>query len=164
MPFSSLGFAPQLHALLQRALREQGYQAPTPIQAQAIPAILQGHDVLACAQTGSGKTAAFVLPLLQQFALDVSKPPRRVRSLVLVPTRELAMQVAESFTRLSYTLPRQIKVVAVFGGVSINPQMIDLRWGADVVVATPGRLLDQLPEQLRALHCIDLDRTLLDVG
>ena len=169
MPFSSLGFAPQLHALLQRALREQGYQAPTPIQAQAIPAILQGHDVLACAQTGSGKTAAFVLPLLQQFALDVSKPPRRVRSLVLVPTRELAMQVAESFTHLSYTLPRQIKVVAIFGGVSINPQMTELRWGADVVVATPGRLLDLLDSnalslaQVNTLVLDEADR-LLDLG
>ena len=169
MPFSSLGFSPELLPLLQRALHEPGYAAPTPIQAQAIPVILQGHDVLASAQTGSGKTAAFVLPLLQQFALDSAKPPRRVRSLVLVPTRELAAQVGEVFNQLAKHLPRRIKVAVLFGGVSINPQMIDLRWSADVVVATPGRLLDLVENNalslahVRSLVLDEADR-LLDLG
>ncbi len=169
MPFSRLGFAPELLPLLQRALQAKGYAAPTPIQLQAIPVILQGHDVVASAQTGSGKTAAFVLPLLQQFALASSKPPRRVRSLVLVPTRELATQVGDVFTQLAHYLPRRIKVATVFGGVSINPQMIDLRWGADVVVATPGRLLDLVEHNALSLAHVNtlvLDEAdrLLDLG
>ena len=169
MPFSSLGFSPELLPVLQRALQEQGYAAPTSIQVQAIPLILQKQDVLASAQTGSGKTATFVLPLLQQFAQATDKPPRRLRSLVLVPTRELAAQVGETFNRLAKHLPRRIKVSAVFGGVSINPQMIDLRWGADVVVATPGRLLDLVDNnalslaQVQTLVLDEADR-LLDLG
>ena len=169
MPFSSLGFTPELLLLLQRALQAKGYVAPTPIQAQAIPLILQGNDLVASAQTGSGKTAAFVLPLLQQFALSSPKPPRRVRSLVLVPTRELAAQVGETFNQLAEYLPRRIKVAVVFGGVSINPQMIDLRWGADVVVATPGRLLDLVENNALSLAHVNtlvLDEAdrLLDLG
>lgn len=169
MPFSSLGFSPALLPLLLRALQEQGYALPTAIQAQAIPVILQGHDVLGCAQTGSGKTAAFVLPLLQQFAQASDKPPRRLRSLVLVPTRELAAQVGETFNLLAKYLPRRIKVATVFGGVSINPQMIDLRWGADVVVATPGRLLDLVENNALSLaHAstlvLDEADRLLDLG
>ena len=169
MPFSSLGFTPELLPLLQRALQEKGYAAPTLIQAQAIPLILQGNDLVASAQTGSGKTAAFVLPLLQQFALSSPKPPRRVRSLVLVPTRELAAQVGETFNQLAGYLPRRIKVAVVFGGVSINPQMIDLRWGADVVVATPGRLLDLVENNALSLAHVNtlvLDEAdrLLDLG
>ena len=169
MPFSSLGFTPELLPLLQRALQAKGYVAPTPIQAQAIPLILQGTDLVASAQTGSGKTAAFVLPLLQQFALSSPKPPRRVRSLVLVPTRELAAQVGETFNQLAGYLPRRIKVAVVFGGVSINPQMIDLRWGADVVVATPGRLLDLVENNALSLAHVNtlvLDEAdrLLDLG
>lgn len=169
MPFSMLGFAPELLPLLQRVLQEKSYAAPTPIQAQAIPVILHGHDVVASAQTGSGKTAAFVLPLLQQFALGSPKPPRRVRSLVLVPTRELAAQVGETFNQLAQYLPRRIKVATVFGGVSINPQMIDLRWGADVVVGTPGRLLDLVENNALSLAHVgtlvldEADR-LLDLG
>ena len=169
MPFSSLGFSPALLPLLLRALQEQGYALPTAIQAQAIPVILQGHDVLGCAQTGSGKTAAFALPLLQQFALGPAKPPRRMRSLVLVPTRELAAQVGEVFKQLATCLPRRIKVAVVFGGVSINPQMVDLRWGADVVVATPGRLLDLVDNNALSLAHVqtlvldEADR-LLDLG
>ena len=169
MPFSPLGFSPELLPLLQRALQEQAYAAPTPIQAQAIPLILHGNDVVACAQTGSGKTAAFVLPLLQQFALSSPRPPRRVRSLVLVPTRELAAQVGEAFRQLGHYLPRRVKVAVVFGGVSINPQMIDLRWGADIVVATPGRLLDLVDHNalslahVNALVLDEADR-LLDLG
>jgi superfamily II DNA/RNA helicase len=169
MPFSTLGFAPELLPPLQRVLREKGYVAPTPIQTQAIPVILQGHDVVASAHTGSGKTAAFVLPVLQQFTLASSTPQRRVRSLVLVPTRELAAQVGETFNQLAAYLPRRIKVATVFGGVSINPQMIDLRWGADVVVATPGRLLDLVDNnalRLAHVHTLVLDEAdrLLDLG
>ena len=169
MPFSSLGIAPDLLPLLQRALDQAGYAAPTPIQELAIPAILRGQDLLACARTGSGKTAAFALPLLQQFALASSTPPRRVRSLVLVPTRELAAQVGGTFVQLGQHLAPPIKVAVVFGGVSINPQMIDLRWGADLVVATPGRLLDLVDHNALSLAHVNtlvLDEAdrLLDLG
>ena len=169
MPFSSLGFSQELLPLLQRALDEAGYAAPTPVQAQSIPAILEGHDVLASAQTGSGKTAAFVLPLLQQFAQAPHAPPRRVRSLVLAPTRELAAQVGATFDRLAAYLPRRLQVAVVFGGVSINPQMVDLRWGADIVVATPGRLLDLVDNNALSLaHAgtlvLDEADRLLDLG
>jgi superfamily II DNA/RNA helicase len=138
MPFSSLGLSP---ALLH-AVSTKGYLAPTPIQTAAIPAILQGRDVLGSAQTGSGKTAAFVLPLLQHLLAGPQEKPRRVRALVLVPTRELAAQVGETVRSLAQQLPQVLKVATVFGGVSINPQMMNLRGGADIVVATPGRLLD----------------------
>ncbi|MET0893970.1 MAG: DEAD/DEAH box helicase [Pseudoxanthomonas sp.] len=169
MPFSSLGFSPELLSLLQRALQEKGYAAPTPIQLQAIPVILLGHDLLACAQTGSGKTAAFALPLLQQFAQASAAPPRRVRSLVLVPTRELAAQVGDTFTQFARHLAPRIKIAVLTGGVSINPQMIDLRWGADIVVATPGRLLDLVDNNALSLAHVgtlvldEADR-LLDLG
>ncbi|HYM85182.1 MAG TPA: DEAD/DEAH box helicase [Pseudoxanthomonas sp.] len=169
MPFSSLGLSPELLPFFQSALDEANYTAPTPIQAQTIPVILQGHDVLGRAQTGSGKTAAFVLPLLQQFAQTSPTPPRRVRSLILVPTRELAAQVGETFICLAEYLPRRIKVAVVFGGISINPQMIDLRWGADIVVATPGRLLDLVDNNALSLAHVstlvldEADR-LLDLG
>ncbi|MDI1273140.1 DEAD/DEAH box helicase [Polaromonas sp.] len=138
MPFSSLGLSPALI----HAVSNKGYLAPTPVQAAAIPAILQGRDVLGSAQTGSGKTAAFVLPLLQQLLTGPHEKPRRVRALVLVPTRELAAQVGETVRSLAQQLPQALKVATVFGGVSINPQMMNLRGGADIVVATPGRLLD----------------------
>ncbi|MEN9544615.1 MAG: ATP-dependent helicase rhlE [Pseudomonadota bacterium] len=141
MSFASLGLVP---ALL-RATGERGYLEPTPIQAMAIPAILAGRDLLGRARTGSGKTAAFALPLLQRQAQAGCEPVRRVRqvhTLVLVPTRELALQVGESFRLLARHLAPAPKVVAAFGGVSINPQMMALRGGADVIVATPGRLLD----------------------
>ena len=169
MPFSSLGIAPDLLPLLKRALDQAGYVAPTPIQERAIPVILRGQDLLARAQTGSGKTAAFVLPLLQQFALASFAPPRRVRSLVLVPTRELAAQVGDTFVQLGQHLSPPIKVATVFGGVSINPQMFDLRWGADLVVATPGRLLDLIDNNALSLAHVstlvldEADR-LLDLG
>ena len=169
MPFSSLGFSPDVLSLLKRALDQAGYAAPTPIQERAIPAILRGQDLLARAQTGSGKTAAFALPLLQQYALASSAPPRRVRSLVLVPTRELAAQVGDTFVQLGQHLSPRIKVATVFGGVSINPQMIDLRWGADIVVATPGRLLDLVDNNALSLAHVNtlvLDEAdrLLDLG
>jgi superfamily II DNA/RNA helicase len=138
MPFSELGLSPEL----LRAIDEANYVAPTPVQAAAIPAILRAQDVRACAQTGSGKTAAFALPMLQRLLGQVAVSDRRVSGLVLVPTRELAIQVGEAFRLFSRYLPQPVKVLTVFGGVSINPQMMALRGGADIVVATPGRLLD----------------------
>ncbi len=136
MSFQTLGLSP---ALL-RAVREQGYHAPTAIQAAAIPAVLTGGDLLALAQTGSGKTAAFALPLLQR--LLQSAPSRQPRALLLLPTRELAVQVGEVLRELARHLPERLKIAVLFGGVSINPQLMGLRGGADIVVATPGRLLD----------------------
>jgi len=140
MPFTSLGLSPDL----LRAVRAKAYLTPTAIQAAVIPAVLQGRDVLATAQTGSGKTAAFALPLLQQLQQMTLEKPRRVHMLVLVPTRELAAQVADTLKGFAQSLPQAVKVVSVFGGVSVNPQMMKLRGGADIVVATPGRLLDLL--------------------
>jgi ATP-dependent RNA helicase RhlE len=136
MPFSSLGLAPSL----VRAVSDSGFLAPTPIQSAAIPAILRGSDVLGSAQTGSGKTAAFALPLLQML-LD-SGAARQTSALILVPTRELAAQVGAEIGQLARFMPRPVKVAILFGGVSVNPQMMALRGGADIVVATPGRLLD----------------------
>ncbi|MEO6856537.1 MAG: DEAD/DEAH box helicase, partial [Rhodoferax sp.] len=166
MPFASLGLAP---ALL-RAVREQGFTAPTAIQTSAIPAIVRGADVWAAAPTGSGKTAAFALPLLQRL-LDAPRPDgkRRPRVLVLVPTRELAAQVAEVFRGLAQHLPQPLKIAVIFGGVSINPQMMGLRGGADIVVATPGRLLDLVDHnalQLSHVAALVLDEAdrLLDLG
>ncbi|HEY0340356.1 MAG TPA: DEAD/DEAH box helicase, partial [Steroidobacteraceae bacterium] len=138
MPFSSLGLSEEL----LRAVTESNYTAPTPVQTQAIPAVLAGRDVWACAQTGSGKTAAFALPLLQSMSGADRGTPLPLNTLVLVPTRELAAQVGESIRHFAGYLQRPLKVIAVFGGVSINPQMMALRGGADIVVATPGRLLD----------------------
>jgi ATP-dependent RNA helicase RhlE len=169
MPFSALGLSPTTLPALLRALSEKGFTAPTEIQAAAIPAILQGRDVLASAQTGSGKTAAFVLPLLQQIALASPTSPRRTHGLILVPTRELAVQVGEALDSLGKYLPQRVKVAVVFGGVSINPQMMRMRGGVDVVVATPGRLLDLLAHnalgiaQVSTLVLDEADR-LLDMG
>jgi superfamily II DNA/RNA helicase len=169
MPFSSLGFSPATLPTLLRALGEKGYLAPTAIQAAAIPAILQGRDVVASAQTGSGKTAAFSLPMLQQLAESGAKTPRRTRGLILVPTRELAAQVGEAIVGFAKYLPHRVKVAVLFGGVSINPQMMNLRGGADIVVATPGRLLDLVEHNalsLAAVSTLVLDEAdrLLDLG
>ncbi|MGJ7567567.1 DEAD/DEAH box helicase [Variovorax sp. GB1R11] len=165
MPFVSLGLAP---ALVQAAA-ESGYAAPTAIQAAAIPAILQGRDVRGSAQTGSGKTAAFSLPLLQRLSAQRVDGPRRVRALVLVPTRELAAQVGETMRSLAQHLPERLKIVVAFGGVSINPQMMGLRGGADIVIATPGRLLDLVEHnalKLNAVSTLVLDEAdrLFDLG
>jgi ATP-dependent RNA helicase RhlE len=165
MPFTALGLAPAL----AQAAAELGFTVPTPIQLQAIPAILGGSDVLATAQTGSGKTAAYVLPLLQRLQGGTRHTPRRVRALVLVPTRELAAQVGEVVRSLGQHLGERPKVAVVFGGVSINPQMMALRGGADVVVATPGRLLDLVEHnalRLSAVEMLVLDEAdrLLDLG
>lgn len=137
MPFTSLG----LSELLLKALEQQNYAKPYPIQKQAIPVVLQGRDMLGIAQTGSGKTASFVLPILELMRKAAPSKNRHVRTLVLVPTRELAIQVEEVFRLFSDALPERIKSLAVYGGVSINPQMIKMQ-GVEILVATPGRLLD----------------------
>ncbi len=137
-----------------------GLAIPTPIQAEAIPAALQGRDLWATAPTGSGKTLAFALPLVQQHLLTPRQTNfrRPVRTLVLVPTRELALQVGDVFTQLGH--PLGLKVAVVYGGVSVNPQMMGLRGGADIVVATPGRLLDLVDHN--ALRLLDVQHLVLD--
>jgi len=169
MSFSTLGFSPAILPALQRALNDKGYLAPTAIQQAAIPAILQGRDVVGSAQTGSGKTAAFALPMLQLLMDAPLTKTRIVRGLVLVPTRELAAQVGEAIVVFGKYLPQLPKVTVVFGGVSINPQMMGLRSGADIVVATPGRLIDLLAHnalKLDGVHMLVLDEAdrLLDLG
>ncbi len=165
MPFISLGLAPTL----AQAAAELGFTAPTPIQLEAIPVVLSGADLLATAQTGSGKTAAFALPLLQRLQTGPMHTPRRVRALVLVPTRELAAQVGEVLRSLAQHLPSRPRIAVAFGGVSINPQLMALRGGADVMVATPGRLLDLVEHNALRLSAVELlvldeaDR-LLDLG
>lgn len=165
MSFSALGLCPEL----LQAIAEAKYPAPTPVQTAAISPILNARDVQACAPTGSGKTLAFVAPMLQRLIGRTAEADRCVGSLVLVPTRELAMQVGEAFQYLASYLPRRIRVLAVYGGVSINPQMMALRGGADVVVATPGRLLDLADHnavRLRSVSTLVLDEAdrLLDEG
>ena len=140
MTFTSL----KLSVPLLSAIAEKGYTVPTPVQIAAIPAVLRGADVWASAQTGSGKTAAFALPLLQRLSVSRRPAGRFVRALILVPTRELAVQIGESIRRYGRFLAEPVKTLVVYGGVSINPQMMALGGGADVIVATPGRLLDLL--------------------
>ena len=157
--FADLGLAPAL----ARAAADAGWPSASAIQAVAVPPILQGHDVLGQAPTGSGKTAAFVLPLLQRLLADPrtgAERPRRLRALVLAPTRELALQIADTVKALSRGLQPALKCVVAVGGASINPQMMALRGGADLVVATPGRLLDLLDH--RALQLGDLAVLVLD--
>src|SRR5690242_14158764 len=161
MSFDDLGLVPEL----LRAVSEKGYSTPTPIQSQAIPAVLAGRDVLAGAQTGTGKTAAFVLPILQK--LGRPSPNRAPRALVLTPTRELAAQVAESAR--TYGKYAGLRTVVVFGGVSINPQIDALENGCDVLIATPGRLIDlheQRAVDLRHVQHFVLDEAdrMLDMG
>jgi ATP-dependent RNA helicase RhlE len=133
MPFGQL----RLHRDLVTGIRELGFTRPTPIQGEAIPAVIAGRDVLACAQTGSGKTAAFLLPIAHRL---MDKPRRTSRALVLTPTRELAAQILEEFNALAVHTP--LTGAAVHGGVGMGPQEHAFRAGVDVVVATPGRLLD----------------------
>jgi len=160
MSFANLGLTPEL----LRALADKGYATPTPIQSRAIPAVLAGRDVLAGAQTGTGKTAAFVLPILQQLDARADRCPR---ALVLTPTRELAAQIADSAR--SYGKYVAVRTTVVFGGVSIRGQIAALRSGCDLLVATPGRLLD-LAEQraldLRSIAHFVLDEAdrMLDMG
>ena len=162
MLFKELG----LSAELLSAVKKQGYEQATPIQREAIPPILEGRDILASAQTGTGKTAGFTLPVLQR--LMASKPAnRKVRALVLVPTRELAAQVSESVRNYGCHLP--LKSMQIFGGVSIRPQISALRKGVDIVVATPGRLLDHVQQRtidLSAIEVLILDEAdrMLDMG
>ena len=167
MPFSSLGLSSAVSAQASAA----GFAMPTPVQQATIAAVLQGRDVLVRAQTGSGKTAAFALPLLQQVVPQEAarRAPRRVQALVLVPTRELAVQVGEVLKGLAAGLSPVPKISVVFGGVSINPQMLGLRGGTDIVVATPGRLLDLVDHnalQLSEVQTLVLDEAdrLLDQG
>jgi ATP-dependent RNA helicase RhlE len=164
MSFSDLGLLPEL----LRAVADKGYDTPTPIQLQAIPAVLAGRDVLAGAQTGTGKTAGFVLPILQRLVADNSQSGNRApRALVLTPTRELAAQVAQSARDYGKHLP--LRITQVFGGVNINPQISTLRSGCDVLVATPGRLLDlaqQRAVDLSKVQVLVLDEAdrMLDMG
>jgi ATP-dependent RNA helicase RhlE len=165
MSFQQLG----LSAELLRAVGEQGYQRPTPVQKQAIPAILEGKDMLAGAQTGTGKTAGFTLPLLQLLneTPNAKGQPRFVRALILTPTRELAAQVHESVTTYGKYLP--LRASAIFGGVGMGPQVDRLRRGVDILVATPGRLLDHVQQKTLDLSRVEIfvldeaDR-MLDMG
>ena len=155
MPFTSLGLSPSLLI----ALSDQKYQAPFPIQSQAIPAILNRKDVLGIAPTGSGKTAGYVLPILMNLQGNTSTKNRHVNVLVLVPTRELSVQVGEVFNIFSKYLPQKIKTMAVYGGVSINPQLMGMQ-GVNVLVATPGRLLELIDSN--AVHLSQIDTLVLD--
>jgi ATP-dependent RNA helicase RhlE len=160
MPFSSL----HLHADLLKGIRELGFARPTPIQAEAIPPAMAGRDLLACAQTGSGKTAAFLLPILHRL---LGKPRKTTRALILTPTRELAAQIAEDLNSLAIHTP--ITGAAVYGGVGMGPQEHAFRSGVDVIIATPGRLLDHFRApyaRLTALEVLVLDEAdrMLDMG
>ncbi|MDD5717861.1 MAG: DEAD/DEAH box helicase [Sulfuricurvum sp.] len=153
---------------LLKAISDQGYTTPTPVQAQAIPSILEGRDMLAGAQTGTGKTAGFTLPLLQLLnEKKGGKPHRKIRALILTPTRELAAQVGESVKLYGKYLP--LKSAVIFGGVGINPQITMLRNGIDILIATPGRLLDHVSQGTVDLSAVDVfvldeaDR-MLDMG
>jgi ATP-dependent RNA helicase RhlE len=160
VPFAALG----LHADLLKGIRELGFARPTPIQADAIPAAMSGRDVLACAQTGSGKTAAFLLPILHRL---IGKPRRTTRALVLTPTRELAAQILEDLNALAIHTP--LTGAAVYGGMSMGPQEHAFRSGVDVLVATPGRLLDHFKApyaKLEGVEYLVLDEAdrMLDMG
>ncbi|MGC7891350.1 DEAD/DEAH box helicase [Vibrio anguillarum] len=163
MSFASLGLS---HAIL-KAVASQGYETPSPIQAQAIPAVLEGKDVMAAAQTGTGKTAGFTLPILDLLVKGPKVGPNQVRALILTPTRELAAQVADNVATYGQNLPLRSEVI--FGGVKVNPQMMKMRRGVDILVATPGRLLDLYNQnaikfnQLEILVLDEADR-MLDMG
>lgn len=154
MNFSEL----KLSADILKAVNEKGYDTPSPIQAQAIPAILNGSDVMAAAQTGTGKTAGFTLPILEKLSKGYPAKPNQVRALILTPTRELAAQVGQSVS--DYGKYINLKSAIVFGGVKINPQMMKLRKGVDILVATPGRLLDLF--QQNAVRFDNLEILVLD--
>src|SRR6185369_16346217 len=151
MPFASLGLSPAIVG----AIDELGHEAPTAVQAAMIPAVLAGGDVWASAETGSGKTAAFVLPLLERLSQVTRRAPRPVRALVLAPTRELATQIEQAFVAYGQGFAERLKICLVIGGVSENTQMMALRGGADVVVATPGRLLDLVAKNAVSLGSVE---------
>ncbi len=155
MSFTSLGLSPALLKLLA----DQFFDIPTPIQSEAIPKILAKKDVLGISKTGSGKTAAYVLPLLMNFNQQTKLKNRYVSVLVLVPTRELAVQVKSVFDNFTQVLPQRVKTLAVFGGASINPQMMAMQ-GVNVLVATPGRLLELV--QSNAVHLSEVETLVLD--
>jgi len=163
MSFDSLG----LPVSLVEAVKAQGYEKPSPIQEQAIPAVIAGKDVMAAAQTGTGKTAGFTLPLLAKLEKGPRAKPNQVRALILTPTRELAAQVQASVQKYGQNMP--LRSMVVYGGVKINPQMQNLRRGVDILVATPGRLLDLYQQnairfqQLEVLVLDEADR-MLDMG
>jgi superfamily II DNA/RNA helicase len=164
MPFKSLNI---IEPIL-KSLQEEGYTIPTPVQAQAIPAVLKKNDLLGCAQTGTGKTAAFAIPILQLLSLDQAYgKKRKIRSLILTPTRELAIQIAESFK--NYGRHTGLGTIVIFGGVHQNQQTRELHKGADILVATPGRLLDLMNQgyiTLRDIEIFVLDEAdrMLDMG
>ncbi|RMC91602.1 DEAD/DEAH box helicase, partial [Aquitalea palustris] len=167
MLFSELGLSPEI----LRAIEEQGYTEPTPIQAKAIPLVLSGRDLLAAAQTGTGKTAAFMLPILERmkkFAnTSVSPAMHPVRALVLSPTRELADQIGVNVKTYTKYLP--LRATTVFGGMNMDPQTAELRRGMEIVIATPGRLLDHIQQktiQLNKVEVLVLDEAdrMLDMG
>src|SRR6056300_51487 len=163
MTFDSLGLKPQILS----ALKEQGYTQPTPIQAQSIPVLLEGYDLLGTAQTGTGKTAAFTIPIIQNILDAPSERRRSIKALVVTPTRELALQVAENAKR--YSSGTSLRTAVIFGGVGANPQIDQLKRGVDILVATPGRLLDLQGQgfiDLRNLTHFVLDEAdqMLDMG
>ena len=164
MPFQQLGLCQELVTTLAQA----GYSEPTPIQAKAIPTILEGRDVIAAAQTGTGKTAAFTLPMLHRLAANpLSKKKKVIRGLIITPTRELADQVHQNVT--NYARHLSLKAKVVFGGVNMHAQISRIRQGCDIVVATPGRLLDLVKQKAIDLSHIEIlvldeaDR-MLDMG
>ncbi|MHC4214411.1 MAG: DEAD/DEAH box helicase, partial [Planctomycetota bacterium] len=168
MPFKTFGLTDPL----VQGILATGYTAPTEIQSQAIPAAISGRDIIGCAQTGTGKTAAFVLPILDRLSHERSSHKRtgrkrEVRSLILTPTRELAVQIERAI--LGYGRFTNLKALAVYGGVSINKQIEELARGIDIVVATPGRLIDHMERntiKLRAVEVLVLDEAdrMLDMG
>lgn len=154
---------------IQKALKEEGYSKPTPIQARSIPPLLEGRDLLGCAQTGTGKTASFAIPILQQVYNEKksSKEPRTIKAVILAPTRELAIQIGESFT--AYSKHTNIKNLVIFGGVSQHPQTKALKEGVDILIATPGRMLDLYNQKFLKLNnvkyfVLDEADSMLDMG
>src|SRR5437899_1207795 len=164
MPFESLGLDPKI----AKAVREAGYTEPTPIQTKAIPLVLRGHDLIGIAQTGTGKTAAFVLPILQRLSARGSATNRRVmRALVIAPTRELVVQIEENVRK--YARHLHLRIATVYGGVGERPQIQALRAGTEIVIATPGRLIDLMDQghvDFSGLEVAVLDEAdrMLDMG
>ena len=165
MPFTKLG----LIGDIRRALKEHGYAEPTPVQQKVIPLVLEGRDVMARAQTGSGKSASFVLPLLQLWSRRKGEGKAKIKALVLTPTRELTLQVAKAFEDFGAHLPTNPKVVSIIGGERIGDQLYAIQQGCDIVVATSGRLVDVLNKKqmnLSKLEFLVLDEAdkMLDLG
>ena len=163
MKFNELGLLPSL----LKAINEKGYTDPSPIQQKAIPLILKGKDILASAQTGTGKTAGFTLPLLQILSKNSDKNNRKIRALILTPTRELAAQIYENIKEYSTYI--DLRSMVIFGGVNQNPQVSKIKSGIDILIATPGRLLDLENQRLLSLRNVEIlvldeaDR-MLDMG